>query len=222
MFVGDTQTNPPHSKFPAGYSIPQLDSNTTLVVPAGTRFEIPHEAISVQGLMISATVLVFIAALLGCIDAGSIRGRRNRSLAIILALCALTGFALVVSAYSVWSSMEYVTKLQGNSESYMPVWLDQTNNQLSATLVRGATPGPGWSTAIAASILSFFAAMLHCFTLVNADDDVPKQQLPPQTNLDEEAMVQPSIQPQTVIVQDAQLVPPPAIKPENEGEIQAV
>lgn len=199
-----------------------MDSNTTVGIPAGTRFEIPHEAISVQGLMISATVLVFIAALLGCIDAGSIRGRRNRVLAIILALCALTGFALVVSAYSLWSSMEYVTKLQGNSESYMPVWLDQSNNLLSATLVRGAAPGPGWSTAIVASILSFFAAMLHCFTLINVDDDnVSKQQLPPQTNLDEEAMVQPPMQPQIVIVQDAQLVPPEAIKP-NQGEIQAV
>jgi hypothetical protein len=137
--------------------------NTFGEVPAGTTFNTPSQVIAIQALSIVACVTVFFAALAGCADAATERGG-NLVAAVTAASCSLFSWVFALSAYCVYASLNYVQALQASSV-YVPVWENVAANQMSAVETNNAVYGPGFATAITASILIIFANIIHCASM---------------------------------------------------------
>jgi len=154
--------------------------NTFGNVPAGTVFNVPSQVPAVQGLIVTSTLTVFFAALAGCVDAGMEGG--NFPAAGAASFCSLLAWVLAIAAYSVWSSFPYVQNLQGTSPSpiWVPVWVDQAANQMTAVQTFNFVYGPGWATALTASILIFFCNVVHCVSMVSVAQKDMHENVTPQ------------------------------------------
>jgi hypothetical protein len=135
-------------------------------VPAGTKFNTPSDVIAIQALIITATVTVFFAAISGCADAG-VDESGNIAAAGLATVCSLISWVLAMAAYSVYASFDYIQSLQTSSSSqvWVPTWVNQGANQMTAVKATNTVYGPGFGTAITASILIFFANVIHCASL---------------------------------------------------------
>ena len=136
-------------------------------VPEGTVFNRPSEVPAIQGLIISGCIAVFFAAIAGCVDAGTTSG--SFVAALFATFLSLAGFVLTLAAYSLWSDFPYVQGLQSQSPSsiWIPVWISPSQNQMTAVQVASFDYGPGWVTALVASIVVFFCFLVHCVSLAN-------------------------------------------------------
>jgi hypothetical protein len=139
--------------------------NTFGGVPEGTTFNTPSQVPAVQGLAITACITLFFAAIAGCID--SFMDGGSMPAAGAATFCSFIAFVLSLTSYCLWSAFPYIQNLQGSSPAsvWVPVWLDQGNNQLSAIQVNGFVYGPGWATALTASILIFFCFLVHAVSM---------------------------------------------------------
>jgi len=163
---GTTPPTPAPSEIPSNATGEDQFGN----VPAGTTFNTPSQITAVQGLIIIATITVFFAAVAGCIDAG-VEESGNLAAGGSAACCSLLGFVFALSAYCVWAAFPYIQSLQSASPTpiWIPVWVNEAANQLSAVQANGITYGPGFAVAITASIVTFFCMLVHCASLVNRD-----------------------------------------------------
>jgi hypothetical protein len=159
--------------------------DTVVGVPAGTTFNVPSQIIAVQALIIIATVTTFFAAIAGCADAGMDSG--SKPVAAGAVLCSLIAFVFCLAAYCLWTVIPYVTSIQAGVPSvWMPVWTNQGANEMTVIQVYDTWLGPGWATALTASILTFFAMIIHCFSLrdsneMDLEDTRPNFTVPPPT-----------------------------------------
>lgn len=180
-------TNPPDNS--TGYEV-------SIPPPAGTTFNVPSQVPATQALIILATIFVFFASVLGCLDGASDRGDRRKSVAVLTVVCAFLSFVFCLAAYCVWAGFPYVMDLQAGRVA-MPVWVNQDVQDLRVINVVNAYYGPGWSTALAASIITFVAMLMHCATLGSTGRNEKRD---------------PSFVPAAAAApQEAQLVPPPAM-----------
>jgi hypothetical protein len=152
---------PPPSPLPNGAVSPE---NNLQGVPEGTTFNVPSQITAVQALTIIATVYALFAAIAGCIDGSMTSG--SKLVAFGAVIFSLISFVFGLSAYCVWTVIPYVTAIQATSPSvWMPVWTNQGANQMTAIQVYDTWLGPGWATALTASILTFIAMVIHCISL---------------------------------------------------------
>ncbi|KAH9256667.1 hypothetical protein BASA81_005171 [Batrachochytrium salamandrivorans] len=205
-----------YCSFPDGFVPPTNDNSTdqqgnatgyerSTPAPPGTTFNVPSQVPATQALIILATIFVFFASVLGCMDGASDRGDRRKGVAVSTVVCAFLAFIFCLAAYCTWAGFPYVMEINAGRVA-MPVWVDINTQDLRVINVVGATYGPGWSTALSASIITFFAMVMQCATIGSANQKRAASFAP--------APPQP-------IVQEAVLVPPPAIG--NEGkEVAAV
>ena len=161
----DGFTPPPPTSPPTGPGSNATGFDTFDRAPPGTVFNNPSQVFAVQGLIVTACVVVFLAAIAGCIDAGVEAGSFGAG--VLAAFLSLAGWIFTIAAYSLWSDIHYVEELQASNPSaiWMPVWVNQAANQLTAVQVNKFTWGPGWATAITASIIIFFCSVVHCLSL---------------------------------------------------------
>jgi len=136
-------------------------------VPAGTTFNGPSQIPAIQALTIISTITVFFAAFAGCADAGADSG--SKGLGVAAAACSLISWVFCLAAYCTWAGMSYVQKITAfPPQVYLPVWVNST--YMSAIEVNDTWLGPGWATALTASILTFLANLIHCASLKTDPD----------------------------------------------------
>jgi hypothetical protein len=127
---------------------------------------------------------VFFASILGCTDAGMTSG--SKLVGAGATACSLFGFVFALAGYCLWTVIPYVTSIQSNPPSvWMPVWTNQASNEMTALQVYDTWLGPGWITALTASILTFIAMVIHCVSLANdsygfMDDEDSTRRIPAQ------------------------------------------
>jgi len=128
--------------------------------------------------MVTATVLVFIASILGCADSGMDTSERMRggqkAAGGGACFCSLVAWVLTLAAYCLWASIPYVQSIQSDPPAVqVPIW--QTYPTTMNTLgVYDAYLGAGWATALTASILMMISWLIHCVSL-RGDSDEPPQ-----------------------------------------------
>ena len=135
-------------------------------VPAGTTFNTPTQVTSVQALAIVATITVFFAALAGCYDASVDEGGSVPA-AVTASICSFIAWVFALSAFAIWSAFPYVQNIQSSSASsiWVPVWIDQSSNQLTAVQSYGMWYGPGWDTFVTAFVIILLTSWTHCCSL---------------------------------------------------------
>jgi hypothetical protein len=147
-------------------------ANTTITgedtfggTPSGTVFNTPSQTTAIQGLTVTACITLFFAALAGCADSGVEGG--SIPAAMLAAFFSLASFVFILASYTLWSDFPYVENLQSQNPSlvWMPVWINPAANQMTAVQVANVHYGPGWATALTASILAFFPFVIHCLSL---------------------------------------------------------
>jgi hypothetical protein len=137
--------------------------------------------------LIIATITVFFAAIAGCSDAGIDGG--SRGLAATATACSLIAWVFTLAAYCLWAAFPYVQSIQAENPSvWIPIWVNQSGNYLSAIETSDTWYGPGFATGITASILIFISNVIHCLSLKQGsmnDDAQPEKfdngAFPPQT-----------------------------------------
>jgi hypothetical protein len=129
--------------------------------------------------MIIGCITVFFAAISGCIDSG-IEEKGSLQAGWGAAICSFIAWVFIMTAYCVWSAFPYVQSLQSSSANsvWVPVWVNQDANQMSALQTNGLVYGPGFGTAIAASIIIFFCTVVHCASLVDRRSDLTENVTP--------------------------------------------
>ena len=143
-----------------------------------TSFNGPSEPGAMQGLLIAATVTVFLAAVSGGVDAGA----NKKPAGISAFFWSLVAFVLCLSSYCLWSAFPYVQQIQATPPTvYLPVWQNYSTNELSAVPAYNVWLGSAWGTALTASILIFFAGGVHLASLFGETEEVKKKnENPPQ------------------------------------------
>jgi hypothetical protein len=172
--------------FPPGFNetaLPPLPSNGTGYyggsTPAGTIYTQPQEVGAFQALTIISTITVFFAAIAGCADGGMDDG--NKSMGAVAAGCSFIAWVFVLAAYCLWTTFPYVVLLQAaNPGVWLPIWASPSSNEVTAINVFDVYLGPGWATALTASILIIFANLVHCASLKDVADfgDEPQYNKP--------------------------------------------
>jgi hypothetical protein len=184
-----------YCKFPAGFPIPPFNGggnvtepplpenttgkNTEGLPPVGTSFVIPTEASAMQALLIISTIFVFFAAIAGCADSISESSTHHKALSLTATVSSFIAFTFALAAYVQWTYFPYVQKLQANPPTItMPVW-NENLSMLWAVKAQDVFWGPGFATAITASILTFFALVIHALSVAggpqqDGESDAPK------------------------------------------------
>jgi len=172
---------PPIPSFTPNSSTSITGENTFGSVPDGTVFNTPVQATSLQALSIIATITVFFAAIAGCADANTEEGSIEAAGSAVC--CSFLAWVFAVAAFGVWSTFPYVQNLQGSNPAsvWVPVWINQDQNLMTAIETHGFVYGPGYATMITAFAIIFIAFMIHLVSLRNtpvafikrpADDNV--------------------------------------------------
>jgi hypothetical protein len=118
--------------------------------------------------MITSVVVVFIAAVAGCADAGM--EDSHKAVGVTAAGFSLIGWVFVLAAYCLWTTFPYVSNIQSSTGGiYMPVWYDYSSNLVTAIPATSVWLGPGWATALTSSILVFIANLIHCASVAGFD-----------------------------------------------------
>lgn len=159
--------------FPAGFAIPEFPAlppngqgygTVQGNIPQGTSFKIPSKIIAVEALIITGTVCAFFAMLFGFIDSTNERNERVKAITSLAMTFSFLTWAVVIPAYAVWTSIRYVQELHnGPALISIPVWVSGT---LITTNVDSFHYGASWGLALAASVLSFIAWLLHMLELI--------------------------------------------------------
>lgn len=158
--------------FPAGFNasaIAPVETTNEFAAPigeappAGTQFIQPSQAPATQGLMVTATVLSFLAVILGFaqIGAGAF-------------FLSMVTWVLTLAAFCLWSTFTYSAQLIAqNAAVAVPVWANAERTSLVALLPEVSNNpvayGASFGLAIAAAILAFFASLLHLAALAQGD-----------------------------------------------------
>ena len=117
--------------------------------------------------MITSTIAVFLASIIGCTDAGV----GNKGAGACAFFWSLVSWVLCLASYSLWSSFPYVTQLQTQpSLVQLPVWQDRSQDLLTTYRVNSAWFSSSWGCALTASILTFFACGIHLGSLARGPE----------------------------------------------------
>ncbi|KAH9258968.1 hypothetical protein BASA81_002588 [Batrachochytrium salamandrivorans] len=160
-----------YCSFPAGFNASAVAPVETTnefaapigeAAPNGTQFFQPSQAPATQGLMVTATVLSFLAVILGFAQIAS--G------AFFLSMVT---WILTLAAFSLWSTFDFTVQLLAHNPSVgIPVWANAEHTGLVSLLTENNNNpvfyGGSFGVAIAAAILAFFASLLHLAALAMA------------------------------------------------------
>lgn len=141
-----------------------------------TNFVAPSNPFNIQGLIISANVFVFIAAVAGCVDASS--DVASRPVAIVATFTSFLSMCLLCSSFSLWSTFGWVQNTLSSGAYCMPLWSNPSTASLWALPVT-MVYGPGFGCAVAAFCLTLIASFVHLGSIVfdkfESDEDFPNQ-----------------------------------------------
>lgn len=132
----------------------------------GTQFIQPATIPAMQGLIVTATVLAFLAIVFGFAQ-----------ISAVAAFLSFVVFVLTVAAFALWINLNYTIYLLDHNIR-IPVW---TMDKLNLVTVetqnneRGPWYGASFGTAIAAAVLAFIAMILHIVALAEPKKDKKKE-----------------------------------------------
>lgn len=162
-----------YCQFPPGFAVPSfppLPPNADGYgrvpgnIPTGTTFSAPSSVIAVQALVVTATVATFLASLLGCVDATNENTERVTAVTALALVFSTLGWATALPTYAIWSSIPMVQSLLTSPPQVsLPVW---ANGALVAISAQPFRYGASWGLALAATVLTFVASLIHALALV--------------------------------------------------------
>jgi len=130
-------------------------------------YQTPSQITSIQGLMVSSTVFLFISTVAACagFKAGSKAG-------MVSVLFAFISFALLTASFSMMASWGYYQTFRSGYGGYLPVVTNNVTNPIALSTRIQMWWGPAFSTTIIAAIIAFFATCAMAMVSRDLDDDL--------------------------------------------------
>lgn len=133
----------------------------------GSTYKVPQQITSIQGLMVSATVFLFVATVSAC--AGFKAGSKAGMCSVFFALMS---FILTTAAFSMMASWNFFQSFR-DGNGYLPLAFSNTTGSYIVSTPRlSMWWGPAFTTTIIASIISLFATGAMILVSKDLDDNL--------------------------------------------------